>query len=166
MIVFDSSTLILLAKAELLDDFIADYGGKILIPQEVERECCRQKKTFDAVLIQERVESKKIIVVKISNAALRDRLMDDFNICAGEAEAIVLAIERKGKIVATDDRNAIKAYKMLKMPFTSAIAILVRMKDKGAIDAAKAKASLNALFKYGRYGNNIIKEAKEMLKIG
>ncbi|MFZ3073183.1 MAG: hypothetical protein WA162_08065 [Thermodesulfobacteriota bacterium] len=166
MIVFDSSTLILLAKAELLDEFINDYGGMILIPQEVERECCRQKKTFDAVLIQKRVEDKKIIVAKISNAGLRGRLMGDFNICAGEAEAIVLAIERKAKITATDDRNAIKACKMLKMSFTSAIAILVRMKDKGTIDAERAKASLNALIKYGRYGGGIIKVAKARLKIG
>jgi len=47
MIVFDSSTLILLAKAELLDAFIDDYKKAVIVPQEVNEECCHRKNSFD-----------------------------------------------------------------------------------------------------------------------
>jgi hypothetical protein len=45
MIVFDASTLILLAKVELMDQFLANVVAEVAIPAEVERECCGQKKT-------------------------------------------------------------------------------------------------------------------------
>jgi len=163
MIVFDSSTLILLAKADILDDFIDDYRGAISVPKEVEAESCSRKESFDAQLIRKRIDEKRIGVTKISNKALCTKFMQDFHICRGEAEALVLAIEKKAKLVATDDKNAIKACKLLKLPFTSAIVVLVRMREKEAIDKEKAKAVLAALIKYGRYNDEIVKGAKERL---
>ena len=55
MIVFDSSTLILLAKCELFDIFIKSYGKHVIIPKTVQMECL-EKKTFDALLIEKRIE--------------------------------------------------------------------------------------------------------------
>lgn len=40
------------------------------------------------------------------------KLMEDFNIDEGEAEALILAIQEKAIMVATDDRNAIRACKL------------------------------------------------------
>ena len=164
MIVFDSSTLILLAKAEFLDDFIGDYDGKVLIPREVEIECCDKKNSFDALLIRKRVQEKKILVAKISNTELCGRLMLDFRICRGEAEALILVLETQGKLVATDDKNAIKACKVMNIPFTAAMAILVRMTKKGTFGPDRARAILDALIKYARYSDTLIKEAKKDLK--
>ena len=165
MIVFDSSTLILLAKAEFLDDFLEDYQGKALIPREVEAESCGKKKSFDALLLRKRVLEKKIGVAKVSDTRLCAQLIRDFNISRGEAEALVLALEKKASLIATDDKNAIKACKVLKIPFTSALAILIRMADKRIIDTNRSKAVLDALVKYGRYGDAIIKDARERLGI-
>jgi hypothetical protein len=165
MIVFDSSTLIFLAKTGLLDDFLKDYQGKILIPREVEAEACGRKKSFDALLIRERIQAERIAVAKVSNRKWRERLMQDFNIDKGEAEALALAVEKKASVIATDDRNAIKACRLLNIPFASAIAILIRMAEKRAIDPDKIRSSLDALTKYGRYSDAIIKEAKERLEI-
>jgi predicted nucleic acid-binding protein len=165
MVVFDSSTLILLAKVELLNAFLEDYKEKVLIPNEVEAESCTKKKSFDALLIREKIRENKIGVAKVSSTRLCEQLMRDFNICRGEAEALVLAIEKKAKLVATDDKNAIKACKLLKIPFTSAIAILIRMADRRVIDTEKVRAVLDALLKCGRYGNGVIKMAKKRLKI-
>jgi predicted nucleic acid-binding protein len=164
MIIFDSSTLILLTKVELLDDFLEDYEGKILIPREVEAESCGRKKSFDALFLRNMIQEKKIGVAKVSNTALCNRLMRDFRICRGEAEALVLALEKKAKLVATDDKNAIKACKLLKLSFTSAIAMLIKMAEREVIDAEKTRVALKALTKYGRYSDEIIKEAKERLK--
>lgn len=164
MIVFDSSTLTLLAKVGLLDDFIDDYGGKILIPRSVEVESCRQKESFEVLLLRRRVRENKIGVVRISKLSLCTRLIQDFCISRGEAEAIVLALEKKARLVATDDRNAIKACKVLKIHFASAITILIRMKNKGVIDKERAGTALEALIKYGRYSEAIISEAKVRLE--
>jgi predicted nucleic acid-binding protein len=165
MIVFDSSTLILLAKTGLLDDFLKDYQGKVLIPREVEAESCSRKKSFDALLLQKRIQENGITVAKLLNRALSEQLMQDFNIFRGEAESLALAIEKKANLVATDDKNAVKACRVLKMPFTSAIAILIRMAERKVIAMDRVKAALAALMKYGRYSDGIIKEAKEKLGI-
>lgn len=154
----------MLTKAELIDDLLEGYEGKILIPREVEVESCGRKKSFAALFIRNKIEEKKIGVAKISNAALCNRLMRDFRICRGEAEAFVQALERKAKLVATDDKNAIKAYKLLKLSFTSAIAMLVKMAEREVIDTEKARVALRALTRYGRYSDEIIKEAKKRLK--
>ncbi|MBI5902703.1 MAG: hypothetical protein HZB84_04355 [Deltaproteobacteria bacterium] len=38
MVIFDASTLILLAKIDILDLFIANYRGQVLIPERVKEE--------------------------------------------------------------------------------------------------------------------------------
>jgi predicted nucleic acid-binding protein len=165
MIVFDSSTLTLLAKTGLLDDFLDDYQGKVLIPREVEVESCGKKQSFDALLLRKRIQENRIGVAKVSGPRLCEQLMRDFNICRGEAEGLVLAIEKKANLVATDDKNVVKACKLLKIPLTSAIAILIRMAERKVLERDKISAALDALLKYGRYSDGIIKEARERLRI-
>lgn len=75
MIVFDSSTLLLLAKSGLLDDFIADYRGEFIIPSEVKEEICDRKNSFDALLIQKRIDEEKIKAVKVHNIKLCEKFM-------------------------------------------------------------------------------------------
>jgi len=52
MLIFDASTLILVARIEILDRFLDAIPMKTFIPKEVERECCSVKKTLDALQIQ------------------------------------------------------------------------------------------------------------------
>ena len=44
MFIFDSSTLILTAKMELLDLFVSEIGMEVAIPRAVEEECCGGKR--------------------------------------------------------------------------------------------------------------------------
>lgn len=155
--------MILLAKVEILDDFLNDYKGEAIIPYEVEKECCDRKNSFDALLIRRRIEEKKIKIVKIRNAELCEKFMRDFSIAKGEAEALVLFIEKKAVLFAVDDKNAIKAGKILNIPFVSALAILVRLVERGIIGIGKAK--IDMLAKHGRYKGSMIKEAIERLNI-
>ena len=92
MIVFDASTLILLAKAELLEKFLESVGQPIAIPKEVERECCQAKKKLDALLIQKAIDQNRVKVAAVKNRKLLKRVLEDFPLGKGEAEAIVLAI--------------------------------------------------------------------------
>lgn len=91
--------------------------------------------------------------------------MQDFSIAKGGAEALVLAFEEKAALLAVDDKNAIKASKILKIPFTTAISILVRLAERGIIDINKATEGLGLLAVYGRYKDTTIREARERLKI-
>ena len=161
-IVFDSSTLILLSKSELLDLFLDDFSGRVLIPKMVEKECL-YKSSADARLIQSRIEEGGITVKAVRDRKLCSKIERDFNINLGEAEAIVMAGQFKA-IVATDDWNAIQACKVLRLPFTSALGILSRMREKQLIGKEFAISKLTSLAEYGRYSKEIIQTVRKRLE--
>ncbi len=82
--VFDSSTLILLAKSELLG--VVSEGIQILIPKRVKTECTC-KDTLDAKSISALIDNHKIEVVTANKEAVA-KLCRDFRIHVGEAESI------------------------------------------------------------------------------
>jgi predicted nucleic acid-binding protein len=166
MIVFDASTLILLAKAELSEEFLEASKIEAVVPREVAREACEVKETFDALLIQRLIEEKKIGVEALKDRALFGKLRRELRLGAGEAEAIALAVEKKARIVATDDRNAINACKLARIPFTSALAVLVRMYGQRAIGKQEALVKLATLEREGRYRKTMIAEVRARLEVG
>ena len=165
MLIFNSSTLILLAKIDMLDIFISTFDGNILIPEKVHDEVCRtdgEEVPFISRLISER----KIKVMKVKEKKQIKKLMMDFNIDRGEAEAIVLALQKGCKIIATDDRNAIRACKFLRLDFVTAISVLLRVFEKGLIERDEALAKLDKLAYIARYSEKIINDADEKIKGG
>jgi len=165
MIVFNSSTLILLAKVELLDTFLGAGDEKVVIPKEVERECCEEKRTPDALLIQAAIREKRIAVQPLQARRLCAKILADFPLGKGEAEALALAVSRKARLFATDDKKAIQAAKLLRIPFTTAVGSLVRMSEKGLLAKKEAQLKLEALRKHGRYKKDIIEDAKAKLEV-
>jgi len=166
MIVFDASTLILLAKAELLEQFLAALGMEAVMPREVAREACEVKQSFDALLIQRLIDEKKIGVHALKDRTLFEKLRRELRLGAGEAEAIALAVAKKAQVVATDDGNAINACKLARMPFTSALSVLVRMYERRLVDKPEALRKLAILERGGRYKKSIVAEARSHLEGG
>ena len=164
MIVFDASTLILIAKAELLDSVLADITLRAAIPVEVARECCGVKKSLDALLIQKTLDDLKLKVIAVKNRKLVLKLQEDFSLGRGEAEAIALALEEKAQIVGIDDKCGIDACKLLGLPFITAIALLVRSRQKSLIDGNDARTKLAALARYGRYRKSMVDDALRQLE--
>lgn len=164
MIVFDASTLILIAKADLLDLFLGHVGVSVVIPAEVERECCGYKKTLDAVIIQRALDESRIKTVKVGNRRLVTKLQSDFALGQGEAEAIALALNEKAQLLGIDDKSGISACRLLGVSFTTAVAILIRSREKGLLEASEAFEKLALLAKHGRYRNSIIEDAKRRLE--
>lgn len=164
MTVFDASTLILIAKAELLDQFLANSKLAVVIPGEVEKECCGSKKTLDALLIQKAVDESRVKVVAVKNRKLLAKLEADFSLGKGEAEAIALALSEKAQLLAIDDKNGINACKLLGIAFTTAVGILIRSREKGLLERPDALAKLERLTKYGRYRDSIIEDARVKLE--
>jgi|SRR5271165_3441616 len=164
MLVFDASTLILIAKIELLDPFLAGVSLEAAIPQEVERECCGVKATLDALMIRKAVDDSRIRVIKVKDRRLVTKLQDDFSLGKGEAEAIALGITEKAQLVATDDKNGINACKLLQLSFTTAAGILIRSLEKNLISRSDALARLDRLAHYGRYKSSIIQDVRARLE--
>jgi len=164
MIILDSSTLILIARIDLLDPFLAGVQSRVAIPTEVERECCGVKRTLDALMIQKALDESRVQVVAVKNHRLIAKLQVDFNMGKGEAEAIALAIKEKAQLLGIDDKNGINACKLLGIPFTTAVGILVRSREKGLLDRGDALAKLKALAQYGRYKPAIVEDARRRLE--
>ena len=163
MVVFDASTLILLAKIELLEMFISSFKGKVVIPKTVKLEVCVEcsdEKPFLESLIKE----SKIEVLAAKNPRQKRKLMDDFNIDEGEAEALLLALQSGAKLFATDDRNAIRASKLLKIDFVTAVGFLIRALEKELISGDEALIKLKKLQRIARYSNAILADSKQKIK--
>src|SRR5574341_1573413 len=106
MIVFNSSTLILLGKAELLDTFLAEFKDKVVIPKQVQTECCEEKQSVDALLIRKAIQEKRLFVQPLKDKKLHGKILADFPLGKGEAEALALAASQKAQLLATDDKKA------------------------------------------------------------
>ena len=164
MFIFDASTLILIAKTEILDRFLGDVGLDVAIPLEVEKECCGVKKSLDALMIQKTLDESRIIVIAVKDRKLVTKLQGDFGLGSGEAEAIALALAEKARIVGIDDKNGINACKLLGVAFTTAIGILVRMREKRLLTINEALVKLETLAKHGRYKRSILEDARRKLE--
>ncbi len=163
MIIFDASTLILLAKVDLLEAIAKQQ--KVVITPVVEKESIRPDRP-DAKLIARLIAEERILVKEVSEAASDiKRLQKDFHLDLGEASSLWLA-GRLGAIIATDDGLAIKAAKVLGIGFATAIHFLVMAYTSGAIPRVLALAKLEKLERVGRYHKQIIEDAKSKLQGG
>ncbi|MBT8368020.1 MAG: hypothetical protein KJP23_25270 [Deltaproteobacteria bacterium] len=163
MINFDASTLILLIKIDLLELFISNYKRSLVIPKKVKTEVCvdgREETPHLKNLIQER----QIEVLTAKNPRQKRKLMVDFNIDEGEAEALLLAFQKEAELIATDDRNAIRAAKLLKIDFVTAIGFLIRAAEKKLIEKDEALFKLEKLRILRRYSLPIIENAENRIK--
>lgn len=160
-IVFDASTLILLAKVDILREALDVAAG--IIPATVRKEVLA-KSSADAELVRLLIRKEKIEVQRTSGKA-SEKLMADFNLHKGEAEALVLAATLK-LTVAVDDGPAIKACKVLGIPFVTAIHFLVSLAAKNTIEKPVALEKIIRLAKLGRYKAQIIEHATQLIKGG
>lgn len=164
MLIFDSSTLILLAKSELLEIFLDDFPSTPLIPRAVEEESTSNLSRPDGVLIQQRIQEGRLVVEEVRQPKAYSRLVQDFRLGPGEAEALALALGREDTVVvATDDRNAIRACKVLRIEFVTSLGILVRAVEKGLLTRQNGARVLERLRSYGRFRDEIIEEAAQQI---
>ena len=164
MLIFDASTLILLAKVELLDLFLDDFQGVPILPGAVVTESTGEPRRPDGLLIQQRIMEGRLSAQEIRQPQVLSRLLQDFRLGLGEAEALVLALEA-GDVatVATDDRNAIRACKLLRIRFVTSLGILVRAVEKGLVTSLDGKRLLEKLRRYGRFRAELIEEISRQI---
>lgn len=75
-----------------------------------------------------------------------------------------MALEREdAAVVATDDRNAIRACKVLRIGFVTSLNLLVRSVEKGLLKPADGMSFLASLERYGRFKAEIIEEVSRRI---
>ena len=158
MIIFDASTLILLAKIDLIQIVLCQYKG--VMPELVKEEIT-YKNTMDAKLIVQQIEEKNLIVSRNPAQEKMKLILKDFPLGRGEAAAFLIAKE-KGDILATDDGLAIKVCKIFGVGFVTAIHFLI----EAHLDKSNALAKLELLKNYSRYSVQIISDAQERIRGG
>lgn len=158
MIIFDASTLILLAKIDILQTVLHKYSG--IIPEFVKEEVT-YKKDIDTELIVQQIKDGNLVIEKNPKKDKTSQFLKDFPLGRGEAAALIIAKE-KNIILATDDGLAIKVCKIFGIGFTTAIHFLIEL----GLDESLAMAKLQLLKKFGRYSSDIIKDAEERIRKG
>lgn len=164
MWIFDSSTLILLAKVELLDLFLDDVPEVPRLPRAVEAESASDPSRPDGVLIRQRIEEGRLRVEEVVQRSVTTRLLHDFRLGRGEAEALAMALEGEDPaVVVTDDRNAIRACKVLRIDFVTSLGILVRAVEKGVLSRDDGIRCLEKLRSYGRFKAEVVEEVSRQI---
>ncbi len=160
MIVSDASTLILLARVSVLRRFLTAFG-KIIVPEEVAKEMTVAH-SLDARMLEREIQEKSISVEKIRSST--DEITGQFRLDKGEAEAYVLYNELHARVMLTDDGELIKLCKLFEIPFVNALAIVVRMFDRGLLTREETCEYLRKLNDYGRYSGKVYNIFKEEAK--
>ena len=159
-LVLDASTAILLAKIDLLREVV--NAGEVWMAESACREATIKEAAPDAQHIR-RLADEKLFRRGAAPVAGLAGLRKDFRLDEGESESIALARE-KGAICGTDDGPAIRCLKVLGIPFTSAIAILIAMAETGILKQELALELLSKLERYGRYDPRILEDVARRIR--
>ena len=162
MFVSNTSTLVLLAKVSCLEIFI-EIAPTIEIPVQVKKEALFEKDSYYARLIQKLIEEKKIKIIPINKTRVI-KIISQFRLDEGEAAAYALFDNKKHNAILTDDGELIKLCKLEKVPFTTAMAIIIRLFEKRKLSKEETLKKLEELHKIGRYSEKLYKQFKMEVK--
>ena len=152
MLVSNSSTLILIAKTNLLPKFL-DVVKNVFITNVVYKEIVK-KDSFENLAIKKEIEKGRIKVELVEEMQYLG-ILKQFKMDEGEASTFALCVKKKYKGVLTDDKELIKLCKIENIPFMSAMAIAVILFKKKTLDKNEALEKMEKLQGYGRYSNEV-----------
>ena|SRR3989344_5107759 len=160
----DSCSVILLSKATVLETVCKAYD--LVMAKTVYEEVLKgkDKKFMDALLAEKLVKEKKIIIKAVANTILVKKLIRDFNLGKGEAEALALAISGECECIITDNKQGRKSaliHGLKLIGSIDAISALCRLK---LINKDKAQGGLMKLKEFGWFQEYLIDTAMEEIK--
>lgn len=152
-IVFDASTLILLARTSL--GRTVCQAHEVLFTHEVFREGT-VKPADDARLIEHLLAKGLLRTLKPSRSTVTE--LRPFRLHRGELGALALSMEENTPL-GVDDGMTIKACRIVGRPFLTAIHFLIQLTEEGVIDREAALVKLELLGHFGRYTPRIMENA-------
>ena len=164
MITADSSSLILLAKASVLET-ITDVDD-LIISKCVYNETVvegKKKSITDSLIIEKLMIDDKI---KVGEAPIdeRTKLKESFGITCGENETVVIAIKEQCRFVITDDKKCMVVCKMLSIPFMIALDVVIDLCVNKKISHNKAIHAFKKIRDCGWLSKEIIDSRWDKLK--
>lgn len=158
-VVANASTLVLLTKADLIEQLL--NRSSVMIPEEVYDEAVtagKEKGAADAFAIELLVKNGRIGVQDVSEEQ-KQRLYELFNLKAGEQATVALARSEGINNVLSDDKKAINACRALDIAFATALDIVVQFRQDGTISEDAARQVIQKLDQFGWYGPDLIASA-------
>ena len=164
MIVSDSSTLILLAKASVLETVAG--ADELAIPECVYEESAlrgKEKARPDSLIIEKLVAEGKIKVKKAPPGE-KEQLRTSFGITGGENQTVALALAEKSSLVLTDDKKNMTVCRTLGIPYMIALDCVLDLFSSGRITREKAKEAFETISSAGWLSEEIIKSRRDLLE--
>jgi predicted nucleic acid-binding protein len=128
IIVSDASPLIALGRIGRLD-LLNEIFGSLVLPDAVWREVVEAG-------IDKEGAAKVAVSPWISRRSVRDKSLVDLlrhDLCAGEAEAIVLAKECNADFLLIDERLGRSAAKSLGLKIVGLVGVLIEVRERGLV---------------------------------
>jgi len=160
----DSSSLILLAKASILET-VAKLS-EMIISTGVYNESVvqgKEKGKQDSLLIENLISSGKLGIRDAPRKKTKE-LKKSFGIRAGENETVAIAIKEKYQLLITDDKKCITVCKVLNIKFMIALDIVLDLYANRKISYEKAVDAFRQIKKYGWIGEDIIENRWKKLE--
>ena len=156
-VVKDSMVLINLAKITLLESS-CDHFKKVLIPRAVFEETVivgKNKGMEDALVIEAIIKKKKIEVKNLRNKRLI-RIVNQFNIYGGEAEALALYLQEKADLLISDDYNLRKKKESVNAKIIGSLAVVLKLRKEKKINKEKFFIAINKMRDIGWFSSSIL----------
>ncbi|MBI2598125.1 MAG: hypothetical protein HYW50_02925 [Candidatus Diapherotrites archaeon] len=162
LVVSDSSSLILAAKAKIIEIICAEF--LVEIPKKVFEETVvagKELQQADAFILEKAVNEKKIVVKNTIPSKSKEiaELIEIFNLDEGEKQAILLYLEKKAQLLLVDDKQAINSAKLLEINWLTVPGLLVEFAKRKKLEKKIALESLRILQEEGRYKLGFILKA-------
>lgn len=161
-VVFDSTSLILTAKIDLLSSLTGEMD--IMVTPTVKEESTAMDSP-DARMIDQQIQEGRIDIVEPGDEEIKN-LVENYKLDSGEASSIALHRTKEAELLATDDGKAIEACRIMDISYTTILKLLQRAEEKDIINQERAVAKLEELEKYGWYKNRHIEKTREKIKGG
>lgn len=163
-IAIDSCSIILLAKATVLETFAHEHS--LLTTEEIYKEVLegKDKKLIDALLTERLIKEKKIGIIKATNKGLIKKLVKDLNLGIGEAGALSLVMDNQCEAIATDNKQGRKAATIHGLNLIGSIDVIVALYKLKLISKDKAVNGLRVLREFGWFHDYLIDSALEEIK--
>ncbi len=150
--IFDSTPLIYFAKAELVET-LARLPDAFLAPPRVGEEVIeagRGKGAAEVFTLERLVAEARLRIEPVHSTTLLVRLREDPRLSEADREAVALAAERRGRLLA-DEAPLRSTARSLDIPVGGSVFLLGRLVQAHLLNRSEARAALDRMIARGWY---------------
>ncbi len=149
---FDSTPLIYLAKAELLDPLSRLPNPFLASPRVRDEvlEAGRKKGASEVLRLEQLVSRRRLQVEPLRSRRMLARLREEPRLSEADREAVALAAESRGRLIA-DETPLRSVARALDIPVGGSLFLLGRLVEMDFLPRSEARAALDRMIEAGWY---------------